>query len=85
MQNPWLKSMMDMTLLGLETQAIIAQGAAMIALGKPGTQAETQRLIMAKLYAAADAAMSTAGASDEALIRIYRRKIQAHARRPAAH
>ncbi len=85
MYNPWLKLAMDMTMLGFEAQAVIAQRVAFFALGKPGSQAEAERMVLEKLYAAAEAGMMMAtGASNEAVIRSYRRKIHANSVRLAA-
>ncbi len=72
---------MDMMLLGLEAQSMIAQRVAMFA---PGAQAEAQRMILETLDAGGEAVtMMSTGASNEAVIHIYRRTIRANARRLA--
>lgn len=78
----WWKTGLDMAMLGLEAQGVIAQRLAMFALGGPAAQAEAQLMVTEKMLAAGEAALMLAtGASNGKVIRSYRRKVQANARR----
>lgn len=78
----WWKTGMDMAMLGLEAQGVIAQRMAMFAMGGPAAQFEAQRMVTEKFLAAGETAMMVAsGASNGKVIRNYRRKVQANARR----
>ena len=78
----WWMTGMDMAMQGLEAQGVIAQRMAMLALGGPAAQAEAQLMVTEKMLAAGEAAlMLAAGASNGKVIRSYRRKVQANARR----
>lgn len=82
MYGTWWKMGMDMTMLAIEAQGVIAQRMAMLALGGPNAQAEAQRMVTEKMFAAGEAAMQMAtGASNATVIRGYRRKVRANARR----
>jgi hypothetical protein len=82
MYGMWWKTGMDMAMLGLEAQGVIAQRMAMMALGGPKAQAEAQRMVTEKMFAAGEAAMQVAmGASNATVIRGYRHKVRANARR----
>lgn len=77
----WWTTSLDMAMLGLEAQGVIAQRMAMFALG-PAAQVEAQLMVTEKMLAAGEAAlMLAAGASNGKVIRSYRRKVQANARR----
>ncbi|MGH1570542.1 hypothetical protein ACRAWG_07515 [Methylobacterium sp. P31] len=77
----WATSL-DMAMLGLEAQGVIAQRLAMFALGDPAAQAEAQLMVTEKVLAASEAVlMLAAGASNGKVIRSYRRKVQANAQR----
>ena len=78
----WWKTGMDMAMLGLEAQGVIAQRMAMFAMGGPAAQVEAQRMIEEKFWAAGETAVLVAsGASNGKVIRNYRRKVQANAKR----
>lgn len=82
MYGAWWKMSMDMAMLGFEAQGVIAQRMAMFALGGPKAQVEAQRMVTEKMMAAGEAAMQMAtGASNRTVIRGYRRKVRANARR----
>ncbi len=78
----WWKTGMDMAMLGLEAQGVIAQRMAMFAVGGPAAQVEAQRMVTEKFLAVGETAMMLAtGASNGRVIRSYRRKVQANALR----
>ena len=78
----WWTTSLDMAMLGLEAQGVIAQRMAMFALGGPAAQVEAQLMVTEKMLAAGEAAlMLAAGASNGKVIHSYRRKVQANARR----
>ena len=82
MYGAWWKTGMDMAMLGLEAQGVIAQRLALLATGSPQAQVEAQRMVTEKLFAAGEAAMLMAtGGSHSAVIRGYRRKVRANSRR----
>lgn len=86
MHGAWSKTAMDMAMLGLEAQGVIAQRLTLFALGSPKSSAEAQQMVTEKVFAAGEAAMLLAtGASNHAVIRNYRRKVRANARRLAKH
>ncbi|MFC1459124.1 hypothetical protein ACETIH_20945 [Microvirga arabica] len=81
MLEPWIKLTIGTTLLGLEAQSVIALRLSQIALGQ-GTPAEAQLMMTEKMLAFMDAATTIAtGGSAEALVEVYRRRVQANARR----
>ena len=41
----WWKTSLDMAMLGLEAQGVIAQRMAMFAVGGPAAQLEAQRMV----------------------------------------
>lgn len=76
------KAGMDMAMLAFEAQGVIAQRMTMFALGGPKVQGEMQRMVNEKVIAAGQAAMQIAtGASHGTVVRGYRRKVRANARR----
>ncbi|MDP4022679.1 hypothetical protein Q8W71_08600 [Methylobacterium sp. NEAU 140] len=78
----WWKAGLDMAMLGFEAQGVIAQRMAMLAMGGPAAQLEAQRMVTEKVMAAGEAALMVAsGASNGRVIRHYRRKVQANAKR----
>ena len=78
----WWTTSLDMAMLGLEAQGVIAQRMAMFAVGGPAAQIEAQRMVTEKIMAASEAALMVAsGASNGKVIRSYRRKVQANALR----
>ncbi|MDP4006050.1 hypothetical protein [Methylobacterium sp. NEAU K] len=78
----WWKTSLDMAMLGLEAQEVIAQRMAMFALGGPAAQVEAQLMVTEKIMAASETAlMVAAGASNGKVIRNYRRKVRANALR----
>ena len=82
MYGMWWKTGMDLAMLGVEAQGVIAQRMMMFAMGSPKAQAEAQRMVTEKVFAAGEAAMQIAmGASNDAVIRGYRRKVRANSRR----
>ena len=86
MYGDWWKTGMNMTMLALEAQGVIVQRMMMFSMGDPQGQAEAQRMVNEKVYAASEAAMKLAfGASNDEVIRDYRRKVQANSRRLDRH
>lgn len=82
MFGAWWKTGLDMTLLAFEAQGVVAQRVAMLALGGPAAQVEAQRMVTEKVLAAGEAAVLMAtGASHGTVIRGYRHKVRANARR----
>ena len=81
----WWKTGMDMAMLGFEAQGVIAQRMMKLAMGGPGAQREAERMITEKFLAVGETALMVAsGASNGKVIRNYRRKVQANARRLGA-
>lgn len=82
MFGAWWKMGMDMTMLGFEAQGVINQRLALFVFGGPNVQAEAQRMVTEKIFAAGEAAMQLAtGVSSDKVIRGYRHKVRANARR----
>ena len=78
----WWTTGLNMALLGFEAQGVIAQRMVRLALGGPAAGLEAQRMVTEKFYAAGETALLVAsGASNDRVIRNYRRKVQANARR----
>jgi hypothetical protein len=78
---PWLKLATDTTLLAVEAQSVIALRLAQIAVGR-GSPAETQLMVTEKMMAAAEmAALIATGASMHTVVKGYRRKVRANAKR----
>lgn len=72
----------DLAMLGIEAQLVIGQRLAMLAVGGPKARAEAQRMVAEKVSAAGDAAVTLAlGGSPRKIVRGYRRKVRANARR----
>lgn len=86
MFGPYWKTGFDMTMLAFEAQGVIIQRMTMFAFGGPKVQAEAQRMVTEKMFAAGEAAMQMAfGASNGAVIDGYRRKVRANSRRLGRH
>lgn len=78
----WWKLGYDTTLLAFEAQSVIALRMATLAAGGSAAQAEAQRMVSEKVFAAGEAAMQLAtGASHGAVVAGYRRKVRANHRR----
>jgi hypothetical protein len=81
MMGPWINLTLDATLLGLEAQSVIGLRLAQIAKGQ-GTPAEAQLMVTEKMLAFMDAATTVAtGGSAHAVVKDYRKRVQANARR----
>lgn len=82
MFGPWWKLGIDATLLAFEAQAVIGLRMAKLAAGGTAAQAEAERMVSEKVFAAGEAAMQLAtGASTGAVVAGYRRKVRANHRR----
>jgi hypothetical protein len=78
----WWKLGMDVSMLAMEAQGVIVQRLGMLAMGGPNAQLEAQRMVSEKVFAAGETLLMVAsGASNEKVVRNYRRKVQANARR----
>ena len=85
MMNSWMRMCMDSMMLAVESQQVIALRLAKIAQGGPAADAEMNRMVKEKVFAAGEAAWTTStGGSAESVIKQYRRKVQANARRLSA-
>jgi hypothetical protein len=82
MFGPWWQLGVDATLLAFESQAVIGLRLTKLAAGGTAAQAEAQRMVSEKIFAASEAAMQIAtGASTGAVVAGYRRKVRAIHRR----
>ncbi|KMO37256.1 signal peptide protein [Methylobacterium tarhaniae] len=82
MYDSWLRLGLDTVRLGFEAQTVVALRLAKLSLGGEAAQIEAQRMVTEKLEAAAEAAMTLAtGGTAERVVRDYRRKVRANARR----
>ena len=82
MRKSWWKLSTDLAMLGVESQMVIGQRIAMIAVGGPKARSEARRMINEKVLAAGDAAVTlTMGGSLHNVARGYRKKVRANARR----
>ncbi|QRE75347.1 hypothetical protein [Methylobacterium aquaticum] len=82
MYDSWLRLGFDTVRLGLEAQTVVALRLAKLSLGGAAAQDEAQRMVTEKMEAAAEAAMTlAAGGTAERVVRDYRRKVRANARR----
>jgi hypothetical protein len=78
---PWLRLASDTTLLAIEAQTVIGLRLGQIATGR-GTPAETQLMVTEKVLALAEAAATVAtGGSAHKIVRGYRKKVKANAKR----
>ncbi len=81
MLGPWVRLAVDTTLLTLEAQSVIGMRLSQIALGQ-GTPAEAQLMVTEKMLALMDAATTVAaGGSAHKVVRGYRKRVRANARR----
>jgi hypothetical protein len=81
MLGPWIRLAVDTTLLTLEAQSVIGMRLSQIALGQ-GTPAEAQFMVTEKMLALMDAATTVAaGGSAHKVVRGYRKRVRANARR----
>ena len=82
MRKSWWKLSTDLTMLGVESQLVIGQRIAMIAVGGPKARSEAKRMVNEKVLAAGDAAVTLAmGGSLSKVVRGYRKKVKANHRR----
>jgi hypothetical protein len=78
---PWMRLAVDTTLLTIEAQSVIGMRLSQIALGQ-GTPAEAQLMVTEKMLAFVDAAATVAtGGSAHKVVRGYRKRVRANARR----
>ena len=78
---PWLRLASDTTLLAMEAQTVIGLRLGQIAMGR-GSLAENQLMVTEKMLALAEAAATVAtGGSAHKVIRGYRKKVRANAKR----
>lgn len=87
MYGSFFKMGMDMTMLALEAQQVIALRMTRLALGSPAVAArETRRMVSEKAMAAVETGFHLAtGGSPHKVVRQYRRKVQANRDRLAAN
>ncbi len=87
MYSSFLRFSMDMSMLALEAQQVIALRLTRLALGGPAVAArETRRMVSEKAVAAVETGMhlATGGAPDK-VVRHYRRKVRANRDRLSAN
>ncbi len=87
MFGSFLRLTMDMTLLSLEAQQVIALRMTRLALGGPAVAArETRRMVSEKAVAAVETGLHLAiGGGPDRVVHNYRRKVQANRARLAAN
>ena len=69
----------DMTMLGIESQQVIALRLTRIALGGPAAERETRRMVSEKATAAVETGLHLAsGGGPDKVVSSYRRKVQAN-------
>lgn len=77
----WMKLATDSTMLAIESQTVIWARLSQIAMGR-GSAAENLLMVTEKINAIAEAAVIVAGGgSAHKVVRGYRRKVRANARR----
>ena len=82
MLGSWLNLMTQATRLGVETQQVVALRLLKVASGGPAAQTEVARMMTEKIAAAAEAAATLGlGGSSRKVVRRYRTRIRANARR----
>lgn len=85
MLGAWWRFGLDLTMLGIESQGVIAQRMMKLSRGGTAAEAEALRMVEEKVTAAWETAVHTAsGASPDAIVRDYRRRVRANARRLSA-
>jgi hypothetical protein len=81
MLGSWFKLATEATMLAVEAQSVIGMRLAQIAVGR-GSAAETQLMVTEKMLALAEAATTVAtGGSAHHVVRGYRKKVRANAKR----
>lgn len=77
----------DLTLLSLEAQQVIALRMARLAFGGPAVAArETRRMVSEKAFAAVETGLHlAAGGAPEKVVKSYRRKVRANRDRLASN
>lgn len=87
MYGSFFKMGMDMTMLALEAQQVIALRMTRLALATPSVAArETRRMVSEKAVAAVETGFHLAtGGSPDKVVRAYRRKVQANRDRLSAN
>lgn len=79
MFDAWWKTGMDMAMLSLESQGVIAQRMVVFAMGGPAAQWEAQQMVSEKVFAAGEASIQIAtGATHGDVIDGYRAKVRAN-------
>lgn len=86
---PWFDLGMQMTLLTIEAQQVIAMRLAMLALGGPGVGRESIRMVTEKVQAAMEcqrlmmlgAGTDKPGLQAQSVVGLYRRRVGANLRR----
>lgn len=82
MLQAWMRLMSSSMLLGFEAQRVVLLRMVAIAAGGARAQAEINRMISEKLFAAVTAAgMMTFGRSPQSVVRHYRSRVRANERR----
>lgn len=82
MFDAWWKTGVDLALLSLESQGVIAQRMAVLAMGGPAAQWEAQQMVSEKVFAAGEASILIAtGATHDEVIDGYRAKVRANSAR----
>jgi hypothetical protein len=81
MLGTWIKLASETTMLAVEAQSVIGMRLAQIAVGR-GSTAETQLMVTEKMLALAEAAITMAtGGSAHHIVKGYRKKVRANAKR----
>lgn len=84
-QPTWLSLMMESAALAMEAQQVMALRAAKLAAGGAAAQAEAARMMNEKVFAAMEASVMLAfGGSPRRVVRRYRSRVRANARRLTA-
>lgn len=82
MFSMWMRLASQFALLALESQRVIAMRMLVIAAGNSRAQAEAQRMVREKLFAAIRVAgMLTLGEQPTSVLRHYRSRVRANERR----
>jgi hypothetical protein len=82
MPRAWPTFAFDFARLGFEAQQVVLLRLMKLAAGGPAARAEATRMVSEKAFAAAEAATSLAmGGSGRKVVRRYRTRVKANARR----
>ena len=82
MMNPWLRMSLDAAMLAFESQNVIGLRLMRLAGGGALATAEAERMVTEKVSAALESgAVLLAGGSAHKVIKGYRKKVRANARR----